>query len=226
MKQTFQELLSSNMGHARRYNNSFELLQQSQHPDVLTVCCGDSRVLQDDMWNNRDPGKIFTHSNIGNRVVEETASGRAVTGDALYPLVHTGTETAIIVGHTGCGAVTATYDQMAGWIDEPAGIGYCIDILESGLREGFEQLPADLDREASINYLVEYNVDQQVKFLRESADVPDAVDICGVVYDFQDIYGGRRGEVHVINVNGERGVTTLKENNPEIDDRIRRLWEY
>jgi len=49
--------------------------------------------------------------------------------------------------------------------------------------------------------LVEYNVDQQVEFLRRSDDVPADVNIYGVVYDFQDAYSGSRGELHLINVN-------------------------
>jgi len=56
--------------------------------------------------------------------------------------------------------------------------------------------------------------------------VPDSVTVVGVVYDFQDVYGGRRGEVHVINVDGETAVETLRTDHPEIADRIDRRWEY
>jgi carbonic anhydrase len=56
--------------------------------------------------------------------------------------------------------------------------------------------------------------------------VPDDTDIIGVVYDFQDVYSGRRGEVHVINVDGETTVETLRAAYPAIESRIERLWEY
>ena len=94
------------------------------------------------------------------------------------------------------------------------------------LESGVEALPDDVDRTEAINRLVEYNVDRQVEFLRESDDVPDETSVVGVVYDFQDVYSDRRGEVHVINVDGETSVESLRDDHPEIEDRIRRLWEY
>jgi carbonic anhydrase len=226
MRRTLVELLAGNAAHAAEFRSRFDDVQESQHPDVVTVCCSDSRVLQDHIWGNDRPGHVFTCGNIGNRVVQRTASGDAVSGDVLYPVEHTGTETIVVVGHTGCGAVTATFDELTGGIDEPAGIEHCIGLLKPSLEAGVESLPDGLDRADAINRLVEYNVDRQVEFLVESDDVPDDIDVIGVVYDFQDVYGDRRGEVHVINVDGETAVETLRDDNPEIEDRIDRLWEY
>jgi len=56
--------------------------------------------------------------------------------------------------------------------------------------------------------------------------VPDSVDVAGVVYDFQDVYSGGRGEVHVVNVGGETDADRLREAYPEVADRVERLWEY
>src|SRR6056297_2117768 len=199
MRETVIELLEANADHAEQFQSRFGDVQDSQHPAVVTVCCSDSRVLQDAMWNNDEPGHVFTCSNIGNRVVQRTDAGEVVSGGVLYPIEHTGTETAVVVGHTGCGAVTATYDALTGAAgEEPPGIEYCIDLLAPHLEAGVEALPEDVDRDGAINRLVEYNVDRQVEFLRDSDDVADDVDVFGVVYDFQDVYGGKRGEVHVI----------------------------
>jgi carbonic anhydrase len=178
------------------------------------------------MWDNTEPGQLFTCGNIGNRVVQRTDDGLVVSGDVLYPLVHTGTETAVVVGHTGCGAVTAAYSALTEGVDEPAGISHCLDLLTPSLANGVEKLPDDIPRQAAIDRLVEYNVDRQIDHLRESDDVPADVSVVGVVYDFQDRYSEQRGEVHLINVDGERDVTTLRANHPGIDDRITRLWEY
>ncbi len=139
---------------------------------------------------------------------------------------HTGTKTAVVVGHTGCGAVTATYDELTEGLSEPPGIEHCLSLLEPHLEPGVEALPDDVGRAGAINRLVEYNVDRQVEFLVASDDVADDVDVVGAVYDFQDVYSDRRGEVHVINVGGETDVATLREQYPEIEGRIRRLWEY
>lgn len=226
MQQTFVELLQNNLKHADAFDSRFDDVQDSQQPDVVTVCCSDSRVLQDQMWESDEPGRIFTCGNIGNRVVQRTESGDVVSGDVLYPVEHTGTETVVVVGHTGCGAVTAAYDDLTDGLSEPPGIDHCLDLLKPHLEAGVESLPSDLSRAETVNRLVEYNVDRQVEFLVESDDVPEAVDVVGVVYDFQDAYSGRRGQVHVINVDGETDVEALRDDYPEIESRIERLWSY
>jgi len=48
------------------------------------------------------------------------------------------------VGHTGCGAVTATYDELTDGLDEPAGIEHCIGLLVPRLEAGVEALPDGL----------------------------------------------------------------------------------
>jgi carbonic anhydrase len=226
MNATFVELLRGNERHAEAFDDRFDGLLDGQHPDAVTVSCADSRVLENHMWGDDQPGRVFTCANIGNRVIQRTDAGEAVSGDVLYPVEHAGTELVVVVGHTGCGAVTATYDHLTGGGAEPPGIQHCIDLLKPRLEPGVEALPDDVGRAGAVNRLVEYNVDRQVEFLLDSEHVPERVDVVGAVYDFQDVYGGRRGEVHVINVDGELDVDVLREMHPEIDSRIERLWEY
>ncbi|MFB6159005.1 MAG: carbonic anhydrase [Candidatus Nanohalobium sp.] len=224
MREEFIDLLESNFDHAEKFSERFDEVQDGQSPDFVTVCCSDSRVLQDHMWGNEHPGEVFTCSNIGNRVFQDTDEGEAVSGDVLYPVAHTGTETIVVVGHTGCGAVTATYRDLTGGVEEPEGIRHCIDLLKERLEQGVEELPEGLEDSEAVNHLVEYNVDRQVEFLRDSDEVPEDVDVVGAVYDFQDVYSGKRGQVHLINVNGENRVERLKKENPEIRQRFERLW--
>ncbi len=227
MDDLFIELLENNAAHAEKFQSRFDAVQESQAPPVVTVCCSDSRVLQDEMWNNDEPGNIFTCGNIGNRVTQRGDEGDIVSGDVLYPVKHTGTNTIVVVGHTGCGAVTGTYDDLTSGLDEPAGIKHCLGLLAPHLRAGVELLDDhELSRKAAIDRLVEYNVDRQIDVLTESDEIPDSVRLIGVVYDFQDSYSGRRGEVHVINVDGERDVEQLQTDHPEIEAHIERLWSY
>ena len=226
MEDTVVDLLAENDDHAGRFDSKFDDLQNAQYPDVVTVCCSDSRVLQDAMWGNETPGHIFSCGNIGNRVIQRTDEGTVVSGDVLYPIAHTGTQIAVVVGHTGCGAVTATYDDLTDGVSDAPGIEHCLDTLKPFLEQGVESLPDGLSRAESVNHLVEYNVDRQVEFLQASDDIPDDVTVVGAVYDFQDVYGGRRGEAHIINVDGETDVETLRAAHPEIEGRIDRTWEY
>ncbi|MFC7177625.1 carbonic anhydrase [Halosegnis marinus] len=226
MHETLADLLSRNADHAAAYADRFDDLQDGQAPDAVTVCCSDSRVLQDAMWGNDEPGRLFSVGNIGNRVVQRTDEGEVVSGDVLYPVAHTGTDLAVVVGHSGCGAVTATYDALTGGLSDAPGIEHCVSLLRPGLKPGVEALPDDRSREDAVNDLVEYNVDRQVEHLRDSDDVPDDVTVAGVVYDFADAYPGERGEVHLVNLDGERDPDALRAANPEVADRVSRRWTY
>lgn len=226
MRREVTELLQHNVEHVHRFRSRFDEVQDAQRPEAVTVCCSDSRVLQDHMWGNETPGRLFTCGNIGNRVVQRSDAGIEISGDVLYPIEHTDTEIIIVVGHTGCGAIAATYDTLTGGGTEPAGIAHCLDLLRPSVEPGIELLPEELGRSAAVNRLVEYNVDRQIESLNASNDVPDAITLVGAVYDFQDVYPGHRGEVHVINVDGETTVNELRERHPGIDARIARHWVY
>jgi len=226
MHEAFVALLAGNASHARRYDGAFDDLQDGQAPAVVTVCCSDSRVLADRMWANDEPGGVFSCENIGNRVHQRTETGDVLSGDVAYPLVLAGAEVAVVVGHTGCGAVTATYDALTDAVEGPPGVRYCVDLLADRLAAGVDALPEDLDRAERIQHLVEYNVDRQVDFVRDAEEVPDDVQVVGAVYDFQDVYGGNRGEVHVVNVDGERDPDALRAAHPAAADRVARRWTY
>jgi len=233
MSDEFADLLVANLEHAATFGDRFDDVQEGQAPDAVTVCCSDSRVLQDEMWGNAEPGHVFTVGNIGNRVTQRPNDAEpVVSGDVVYPIAYAGTDVAVVVGHTGCGAVTATYEAIrhdrAGedGAVHPAGVERCLELLRPGLEPGVDELPEGLDDAAAVNRLVEYNVDRQVAALRNSEDVPDDVAVYGVVYDFQDVYEGSRGEVHVVNVDGERDPDALRARHPELADRVDRLLEY
>ncbi|WP_459194016.1 carbonic anhydrase [Halosimplex sp. J119] len=226
MNETVVELLDGNAAHAEAFADRFDDVQETQRPAAVTVCCSDSRVLQDQMWGNEQPGHLFTVGNIGNRVVQRAAAGEQVSDDVLYPIAHAGTETAVVVGHTGCGAVTGTYQALSDERSEPPGIEHSLSLLKPHLGPGVDALPDGIDDEEAVNRLVEYNVDRQIELLVESERVPESVDLVGAIYDFQDVYDGKRGEIHVVNVDGERRVDTLREAHPEVASRIDRLWEY
>ncbi len=220
----FIDLLESNMGHVKNFEDNFDHVQEGQDPEFVTICCSDSRVLQDHMWENQHPGRIFTCGNIGNRVYQKTENGLKVSGDVLYPVKHTKTNTIVVVGHTSCGAVTATYKDLKEGLNEPEGIKHCVNLLKENIKHGMKKLPENLSEEEKINYLVEYNVDKQVEFLTESDEIPENENIVGAVYDFQDAYSGDRGQVHVINVNGKTDPKKITQEHPELKERVERLW--
>jgi len=242
------ELLERNAAHvASLASRHFEAVKDGQEPSVVSVCCSDSRVSQEGMFDSPGPGWLFTPSNIGNqtrdRIVVDGEVRTVVDGSILYPLVHTGTQTAAVVGHTRCGAVTTAYDQVTDAGVEPPGIQALIDALAPIVADGLDEgvVDADATRARVIDELVEYNVDRQVAFISESDDVPAETTVYGFVYDFHGSYGGPDGRLYLVNADGDRDdgrlylvnadgdrdVDTLRNLvDDEVSDQVSRLTEY
>ena len=226
---TLRELLERNTRHTDSLApEHFEAVTDGQQPVAVSICCSDSRVSQEGMWDVTEPGWLFTPSTIGNQVWDHHDGERVVDGSVLYPISYTETGVTIVVGHTGCGAVTAALEAVrAGGIDEstPPGITKWIELLVPVVEDGLESEGIDPSRDVPVvDQLVEYNVDRQIEFLVESEDVPDDESIFGFVYDFQEIYGDCRGRAYLVNVDGTTNVEILREQVPDgFDSYVERL---
>ncbi|MDZ7850165.1 MAG: carbonic anhydrase [Halodesulfurarchaeum sp.] len=215
----------------RRYTDSldddaFDAVQAGQQPAAVSMSCADSRVSQEGMFHVAEPGWLFTPSTIGNQVWDRHDGELVVDGSVLYPLVETGTEVAVVVGHTGCGAITAALEAVNGdGNGVPAGIEKWVNELVPIIEAGLDDARIDPDRDVSlVDQLVEYNVDRQVEFLLESGDVPASVSVFGFVYDFQRVYGSVPGRTYLVNADGETDPATLRERVPgEASEQVRRL---
>lgn len=211
---SIEALLERNRTHADSLPDGyFDAVRDGQRPPVVSICCSDSRVSQEGMWSVDEPGWLFTPSNIGNQVRERVDGELVVDGSVLYPIEHTETRTTAVVGHTGCGAVTAAYDAVrSDGGDEPAGIRSRVELLVPVVEEAIERGVVDPDAPDPevINRLVEYNVRRQVEFLEDSDEVPEDTRIYGFVYDFQGVYGSAPGRTYLVNVDGESDPERLR----------------
>ncbi|MFB6155074.1 MAG: carbonic anhydrase [Haloferacaceae archaeon] len=224
------DLLAGNDRHTSDLpDDYFEAVRDEQRPPVVSVCCSDSRVSQEGMWDVEEPGWLFTPSNIGNQAWDERDGERVVSGNLLYPVAHTGTRTVVVVGHTGCGAVTAAYRAVTGGVvDDAPGIEKWVESLVPVVEDGLarEDVDPDAGDGAVVNRLVEYNVDRQVAFLRDAAEIPDDATVFGFVYDFQCVYGDVPGRTYLVNRDGETDVDALTADLPdEYAPHVRRLLD-
>ena len=78
-----------------------EQLSAGQHPFAVVLCCSDSRVAPEIIFDQK-LGDLFVIRNAGNIVDEE------VLGSIEYAVEHLGTPLVVVLGHSCCGAVTAT----------------------------------------------------------------------------------------------------------------------
>jgi carbonic anhydrase len=219
MNETLRALLERNAEHVGSLaEGHFGEVQERQEPEVVSVCCSDSRVSQVGMWSVEEAGWLFTPSTVGNQVWDTYEGEKVVDGSVVYPIEYAGTRTAVVVGHTGCGAVTAALkdvrdtDEGDEKGERPAGVEKRIDALVPVVREGLgrtENGGGEGDTE-TVNRLVEHNVDTQVGFLLGNDDIPDHVDVYGFVYDLHAAYGDDRGRAYLVNANGETDTGVLR----------------
>ena len=78
-----------------------EQLSTGQHPFAVVLCCSDSRVAPEIIFDQK-LGGLFVIRNAGNIVDEE------VLGSIEYAVEHLETPLVVVMGHSACGAVTAT----------------------------------------------------------------------------------------------------------------------
>ena len=76
-------------------------LCEGQHPFAVVLCCSDSRVAPEIIFDQK-LGDLFVIRNAGNVVDED------VLGSIEYAVEHLETPLVVVLGHSCCGAVTAT----------------------------------------------------------------------------------------------------------------------
>ena len=78
-----------------------EQLSAGQHPFAVVLCCSDSRVVPEIIFDQK-LGDLFVIRNAGNVV------DKHVLGSIEYAVEHLGAPLVVVMGHSCCGAVTAT----------------------------------------------------------------------------------------------------------------------
>ncbi len=137
--------------------------EDGQHPYAIVVCCSDSRVIPEQIFN-ASIGDLFVIRVAGNVL------DRHQLGSIEYAAGHLGCRQIVVLGHTGCGAVHAA---LTGGGD--GFIKYITDEIQEAV--GDERDP---DRACCLNVL--HAVDRLVKEFAEHPEI-GGVKISGAVYD-------------------------------------------
>ena len=136
-----------------------------QNPYAIIICCSDSRVI---------PEKIFSTS-IGELFVIRVAGNvldNHQLGSIEYAAAHLNCKLILLLGHTGCGAVSAA---LSGYSD-----GFISYIAEDILEAVGEE--KDPDRACQLN--VQHGVNRIKKEFNEHPEMPE-IEIRGAVYDIR-----------------------------------------
>ncbi|HTY90568.1 MAG TPA: carbonic anhydrase [Methanocella sp.] len=220
----------------------YDRIVDAQHPDITLVTCSDSRVLERAL--DDEIGKVFSIKNIGNRVEPNL-------GSIEYGVGHLHTPILMILGHTGCGAIHASTQDVSGehyriirsleFIKPTVAEVQKLLIKKGGIAVYMADHPPTVKPVSEEAYfetlLTEANVDEQVDTLLNDEKIRELVYtgklmVVGAIYDFKDIYSSEKGAVFVININGETDVEKLKKlpalggDGRAILNKIKRLLVY
>lgn len=200
MKDILIQAMMDNMKFADSRSAEYGRYVKGQTPKITLITCSDSRVpphcISSDTVN-----KVFTIENMGNQL--QTAEG---TVD--YGIRHLKTPVLIVLGHTNCGAVKAS---LTNYIGEPLGIMKELVHISEGYRKHNVVFG---EHEKRADFYAEKNVDHQVKIAIEKySDLVSAgkLSVVGMMFDFADTYGSKKGLAYITNVNGETDVSKIRE---------------
>jgi carbonic anhydrase len=167
----------------------FKKFKQKQNPYLTILKCSDSRV-QMESFDNTPQNGVFAIRNIGNQLLTSE-------GSVDYGVLVLNTPFLLIVGHSGCGAVSCA---MTGTKTDIEAIDKELETIE---------VNSDCIQEAIVE-----NINFQVsKALSKYSDKVESGDltIFGAIYDFKNDFGFGHGKVVLTCINGENDPDIVKE---------------
>ena len=159
-------------------------LAQKQEPKAIIVGCSDARVPAEMVFDQR-LGNLFVIRVAGNVVAPPQI------GSIEFAAEQFGTRLVVVLGHSGCGAVAATVNEL---IQPSEGVSPNLAAIVDQIRPSVEALlESDLkeDRETLIRAAVTANVRHSVGHLRQKSSVLDrlvaeeGLEIVGAEYSLQ-----------------------------------------
>ncbi len=157
----------------------FRRLQRQQAPEYLWIGCSDSRVPANEIVDLA-PGELFVHRNVANLAPPQDANYLSVLQYAVDTLK---VRHIIVVGHYGCGGVSAAVDgKRRGVVD------HWLHPIREVFHEHRRELEAIVDERARLERLCELNVIRQVRnvasdiILREAWARGQELSVHGWVY--------------------------------------------
>ncbi|MFO0888125.1 MAG: carbonic anhydrase [Isosphaeraceae bacterium] len=148
-----------------------------QQPFATILACSDSRVPPELVFD-QGFGDLFVIRVAGNVVADD------VVGSIGYALRHLKTRLVVVMGHEGCGAVTAALEAIDGKGAEPRFIAKLLSLITPGLRN----LDPKLTGTTRVNAGVEANVRSSMEHLAGLPGARDFIEnqqcrLVGAVYE-------------------------------------------
>lgn len=174
-----KRFVSGKLNHPHTAMDWRKRLVGGQKPFVTIIGCADSRVPPELLFD-QGFGDLFVIRIAGNVVDTDVA------GSVEYGVDHLGTQLVMVMGHEGCGAVTAALQTPDDLKKEPNEIQALVGKIKPSIRKFASDVPFEKRLETS----VADNVRHSVKLLKAIPDLAKAeselkTQIVGAVYEIE-----------------------------------------
>ena len=151
--------------------SEFQLLADRQAPEWLFITCSDSRVVPD-LILDTGPGDLFIIRNAGNVVPIDSNDVGGVTATIEYAVEVLKVKSAILCGHSDCGALKAALDRKG--LESLPKARRWLSHVEGAFSQRQPMNPADGEH-AELASLIRGNVVAQLQNLSAQPSVARAV---------------------------------------------------
>jgi carbonic anhydrase len=165
--------------HAHESANWRKHLVSEQKPFATVLGCSDSRV----------PPELVFDQGFGDLFVVRVA-GNVISSDIVaslsYAALHLETRLFVVMGHIGCGAVTAAVDAKLKKAKEPEKIEALVKLIEPGLKDVDTKAPYPAVLKAAVEANVRWSVCQLAGATGPKESIQDGrIVLVGAVYELE-----------------------------------------
>lgn len=174
-----KRFISGELHHPHTAMDWRKRLVGGQNPFVTIIGCADSRVPPELLFD-QGFGDLFVIRVAGNVIDTDVA------GSVEYGVDHLATKLVVVMGHEGCGAVTAALQKLEDIEKEPNEIQALVGKIKPAVRK----FDAGVSFKERLKTSVEDNVRHSVKLLKAIPDLAKAekesrTKIVGTVYEIE-----------------------------------------
>jgi len=141
----------------RRSPEDFRALADAQYPKAVIVCCSDSRVAPEILFD-AGVGDLFVVRVAGNVV---NGAGVTVKGSIEYAVAELNVPLIVVLGHSGCGAVKAAIKHIDAKDSLPGAINGLVELIKPAVIQS-KGTPGD-----ALDNAIRKNVEIGVERLKE-----------------------------------------------------------
>ncbi|MDF0673533.1 MAG: carbonic anhydrase [Nitrospira sp.] len=174
-----KRFMKGDLAHPRRKPEDFVPLAEGQAPLTVIVCCADSRVAPELIFD-QGVGDLFVVRVAGNVI---SGAGASVKGSIEYAVAELSVRLIIVLGHSQCGAVKAAIKHIDDKDALPGSIGNLVDLIRPAVAM-VKDKQGDILENA-----IKANVEQGVQRLKHLEPIladsvkKERLKVVGAVYD-------------------------------------------